>query len=118
MILFHRLLPETVAAILSDSLIRERVLSQCDASEVLRDAFAKTEDCMNHYYEVSAPPFYSFCLFILCNDYFELKGMSCTSIYILSVCNSIKYIEEVDVLISMLSTYSVGLLGNLTSVTY
>ncbi|XP_015888017.3 protein phosphatase 2C 70 [Ziziphus jujuba] len=46
-----KLLPEIVTAILSDSHTRERVLSQCDASEVLRDAFARTEERMNHYYE-------------------------------------------------------------------
>uniref|UniRef100_A0A5B6YH35 PPM-type phosphatase domain-containing protein n=2 Tax=Davidia involucrata TaxID=16924 RepID=A0A5B6YH35_DAVIN len=40
-----------VASILSDSFRRERVLSQCDASDVLRDAFLQTEACMNHYYE-------------------------------------------------------------------
>ncbi|GFZ14119.1 kinase associated protein phosphatase [Actinidia rufa] len=44
-------LPEMVTSILSDSFRRERVLSQCDASDVLRDAFLQTEACMNHYYE-------------------------------------------------------------------
>ena len=47
-----RILPEMVASILSDSFRRERVLSQCDASDVLRDAFLQTEACMDHYYEV------------------------------------------------------------------
>lgn len=47
-----RLFPEKVSGILSDSLKRERVLSLCDASDVLRDAFSQTEACMNHYYEV------------------------------------------------------------------
>ncbi|KAK9289055.1 hypothetical protein L1049_017526 [Liquidambar formosana] len=46
-----KLLPEMVANILSDSLKRERVLSLCDASDVLRDAFFQTEACMNHHYE-------------------------------------------------------------------
>ncbi|KAJ6321775.1 hypothetical protein OIU77_011785 [Salix suchowensis] len=46
-----KMLPEKVASILSDSLIRERVLSQCDASDVLRDAFSQTEANMNNYYE-------------------------------------------------------------------
>lgn len=41
-----------VADILSDSHKRERVLAQCDASDVLRDAFSQTEASMNHYYEV------------------------------------------------------------------
>ncbi|XP_007034676.2 PREDICTED: protein phosphatase 2C 70 [Theobroma cacao] len=46
-----KILPEMVATILSDSVKRERVLSQCDASDVLRDAFSQTEACMNNYYE-------------------------------------------------------------------
>lgn len=45
------ILPKMVAAILSDSHKRERVLSQCDASGVLRDAFFQTEASMNHHYE-------------------------------------------------------------------
>lgn len=45
------ILPKMVAAILSDSLKRERVLSQRDASDVLRDAFFQTEASMNHHYE-------------------------------------------------------------------
>ncbi|KAL7220509.1 hypothetical protein ACSBR2_013399 [Camellia fascicularis] len=45
------MLPEMVASILSDSSRRQRVLSQCDASDVLRDAFLQTEASMNHYYE-------------------------------------------------------------------
>jgi protein phosphatase len=49
---FSRILPEMVSATLSDSLKRESVLSLCDASDVLRDAFSQTEACMNHYYEV------------------------------------------------------------------
>ncbi|KAI8009351.1 Protein phosphatase 2C 70 [Camellia lanceoleosa] len=40
-----RMLPEMVASILSDSSRRQRVLSQCDASDVLRDAFLQTEGC-------------------------------------------------------------------------
>ncbi|KAK7308175.1 hypothetical protein VNO77_41772 [Canavalia gladiata] len=46
-----KLFPEIIASILSDSLKRERVLSLCDASDVLREAFSQTEACMNHYYE-------------------------------------------------------------------
>ncbi|KAA8548604.1 hypothetical protein F0562_000288 [Nyssa sinensis] len=46
-----KILPGMVASILSDSFRRERVLSQCDASDVLRDAFLQTEECLNHYYE-------------------------------------------------------------------
>ncbi|KAK4587185.1 hypothetical protein RGQ29_024059 [Quercus rubra] len=46
-----KILPEKVAAILSDSLKRERILSLRDASDVLRDAFSQTEACMNHNYE-------------------------------------------------------------------
>ncbi|XP_028773950.1 protein phosphatase 2C 70 isoform X2 [Neltuma alba] len=46
-----KLFPEIVANILSDSLKREKVVSLCDASDVLRDAFSQTEACMNHYYE-------------------------------------------------------------------
>nr|ATP84484.1 KAPP [Corylus heterophylla x Corylus avellana] len=46
-----KILPELVAATLSDSLKRERVLSLCDASDVLRDAFSQTEACMSHCYE-------------------------------------------------------------------
>ncbi|XP_059450920.1 protein phosphatase 2C 70 isoform X1 [Corylus avellana] len=46
-----KILPEMVAATLSDSLKRERVLSLCDASDVLRDAFSQTEACMSHCYE-------------------------------------------------------------------
>ncbi|XWS54014.1 hypothetical protein CRYUN_Cryun10bG0051500 [Craigia yunnanensis] len=46
-----KVLPEMVATILSDSVKRERVLSQHDASDVLRDAFFQTEACMNNYYE-------------------------------------------------------------------
>jgi len=52
MILFIRILPEMIATILSDSLRRELVLSQQDASDVLRDAFSKTEAHLNLYYEV------------------------------------------------------------------
>ncbi|XP_008222963.1 PREDICTED: protein phosphatase 2C 70 [Prunus mume] len=46
-----KLLPEMVANILSDSPKRERVLSLCDASGVLKDAFFQTEAGMNHHYE-------------------------------------------------------------------
>ncbi|KAE8686724.1 Protein phosphatase 2C 70 [Hibiscus syriacus] len=47
-----KILPEMLATILSDSVKRERVLSQHDASDVLKDAFSRTEDSMNNYYEV------------------------------------------------------------------
>ncbi|KAK4266381.1 hypothetical protein QN277_027315 [Acacia crassicarpa] len=46
-----KVFPEIVANILSDSLKREKVVSICDASNVLRDAFSQTEACLNHYYE-------------------------------------------------------------------
>ncbi|TKY71197.1 phosphatase 2C 70 [Spatholobus suberectus] len=46
-----KLFPEIIASILLDSLKRERVLSLCDASDILRDAFSQTEAHMNHYYE-------------------------------------------------------------------
>ncbi|KAJ6898852.1 protein phosphatase 2C 70-like [Populus alba x Populus x berolinensis] len=46
-----KMLPEKVTSILSDSLVRERVLLQCDASDVLRVAFSQTEADMNNYYE-------------------------------------------------------------------
>ncbi|CAH9085828.1 unnamed protein product [Cuscuta epithymum] len=46
-----KLLPQIVTSILSDSFTRESVLSQCDASNVLREAFSQAEACMNHYYE-------------------------------------------------------------------
>ncbi|XAR57222.1 Phosphoprotein phosphatase [Bertholletia excelsa] len=46
-----KILPEMVASILSDSFRREKVLSQCNASDVLRDAFLQTEAFLNNYYE-------------------------------------------------------------------
>ncbi|OMP09078.1 hypothetical protein COLO4_05833 [Corchorus olitorius] len=46
-----KILPEMIATILSDSVRREKVLSQHDASDILREAFAQTEACMNNYYE-------------------------------------------------------------------
>ncbi|KAF9673905.1 hypothetical protein SADUNF_Sadunf10G0072500 [Salix dunnii] len=46
-----KMLPEKVASILSDSLVRERILLQCDASDVLRVVFSQTEADMNNYYE-------------------------------------------------------------------
>ncbi|KAK2969451.1 hypothetical protein RJ640_011348 [Escallonia rubra] len=46
-----KIMPEIVASILSDSLRREKVLAECDASDVLREAFFQTEACLNHYYE-------------------------------------------------------------------
>lgn len=44
-------LPEMVTAILSDPIKREKVLSQQDASDAIQDAFHRTEESMNHYYE-------------------------------------------------------------------
>ncbi|XP_068659529.1 protein phosphatase 2C 70-like [Aristolochia californica] len=44
-------LPKMLANILSISDKRDKVLSHCDASEVLRDAFLQTEAAMNHQYE-------------------------------------------------------------------
>lgn len=52
-------MPEVIAGILSDSFRRERVLSQCEATEVLREAFYQTEARINHYYEVSTQNFVS-----------------------------------------------------------
>ncbi|OWM74221.1 hypothetical protein CDL15_Pgr008534 [Punica granatum] len=46
-----RIIPEMIASLLSDSLNREKVLSLCDASHILRDAFYRAEACMDHYYE-------------------------------------------------------------------
>lgn len=46
-------MPEVITGILSDSFRREKVLSQSDASDVLREAFYQTEARINHYYEVS-----------------------------------------------------------------
>ncbi|KAK8308265.1 hypothetical protein V6Z12_D02G046300 [Gossypium hirsutum] len=46
-----KILPEMVATILADSVKRERVVSEQDASDVLRDAFSQTEASMNNYYE-------------------------------------------------------------------
>ncbi|XP_019059050.1 PREDICTED: protein phosphatase 2C 70 isoform X2 [Tarenaya hassleriana] len=43
--------PEILANILSDSVKRGKVLSQRDASDILRDAFSKTEACLDHLYE-------------------------------------------------------------------
>ncbi|KAL6571513.1 hypothetical protein OROHE_003156 [Orobanche hederae] len=46
-----KIMPEVIAGILSDSFKREKVLSQCDASDVLKEAFCQTEARINHYYE-------------------------------------------------------------------
>ncbi|XP_031096665.1 protein phosphatase 2C 70 [Ipomoea triloba] len=46
-----KILPQIVASILSDSFRREEVLSQCDASDVLREAFSQAEASLNHNYE-------------------------------------------------------------------
>ncbi|XP_075477594.1 protein phosphatase 2C 70-like [Primulina tabacum] len=46
-----KIMPEVIADILSDVIIREKVLSQSDASDVLREAFYQTESRINHYYE-------------------------------------------------------------------
>ncbi|KAF5205249.1 phosphatase 2C, partial [Thalictrum thalictroides] len=45
------MLPEIIASILSVSENKERVFSHCDASEVLRDAFLRTESALHHQYE-------------------------------------------------------------------
>ena len=54
-------MPEVIAEILSDSFRRKRVLTQCDASDVLREAFARTEERIMHYYEVYSQ--HSLCCF-------------------------------------------------------
>ncbi|MCL7046503.1 hypothetical protein MKW94_028018 [Papaver nudicaule] len=46
-----KILPEIVTNILSVSERREMVLSGCDASDILRDAFFQTEAAMHHQYE-------------------------------------------------------------------
>ncbi|EOA19706.1 hypothetical protein CARUB_v10003567mg [Capsella rubella] len=47
-----KIIPEVLANILSDTLRKEKVLSQMDASDVLRDVLAKTEARMDdHQYE-------------------------------------------------------------------
>ncbi|KAL6503446.1 hypothetical protein OROGR_025369 [Orobanche gracilis] len=46
-----KIMPEVITGILSDSFKREKVLSQCDASDVLKEAFCQTEARINHYYE-------------------------------------------------------------------
>ncbi|KAL0367567.1 UNVERIFIED_CONTAM: protein phosphatase 2C 70 [Sesamum radiatum] len=46
-----KIMPEVIAGILSVSFRRERVLSQCDASDVLREAFYQTEARINNHYE-------------------------------------------------------------------
>ncbi|KAL9232832.1 hypothetical protein vseg_007896 [Gypsophila vaccaria] len=46
-----KILPETIATTLLDSSKREKVLSQNDASDVLRDAFFQTEAHLDYYYE-------------------------------------------------------------------
>lgn len=50
--ILYRLLREVVSDILADSVRRKRVLTKCDASDVLREAFSQTEACLDHYYEV------------------------------------------------------------------
>ncbi|XP_010546878.1 PREDICTED: protein phosphatase 2C 70-like isoform X2 [Tarenaya hassleriana] len=46
-----KIFPEILANILSDPVKKGKVLSQCDASDILRDAFSKTEACLDHLYE-------------------------------------------------------------------
>ncbi|KAK9137249.1 hypothetical protein Sjap_007843 [Stephania japonica] len=46
-----KMLPEAIARTLLDAKKRDRVLSKCDASDILRDAFFKTEAAMHHQYE-------------------------------------------------------------------
>lgn len=52
-----------VAAILLDSLNKDKVFSMCDASYVLREAFYRTEACMNHLYEVIKPTYLKYSVF-------------------------------------------------------
>ncbi|CAI9769511.1 unnamed protein product [Fraxinus pennsylvanica] len=44
-----KIMPEVITSILSDSFRREKVLSQCDASDVLREAFSQTEASINFF---------------------------------------------------------------------
>ncbi|GAA0152746.1 protein phosphatase [Lithospermum erythrorhizon] len=46
-----KIMPEMIAKFLSDPYRKEQVLSTCNASDVLREAFYQTEACMDHYYE-------------------------------------------------------------------
>ncbi|CAD5187729.1 unnamed protein product [Musa acuminata subsp. malaccensis] len=46
-----QMLPDNVASILSRPERRSNVLSLCDASDILRDAYARTEADMSHEYE-------------------------------------------------------------------
>ncbi|CAN0886927.1 Protein phosphatase 2C 70 [Linum grandiflorum] len=46
-----KMLPEKLASILSDAVVRGKVISQGDASDVLRDVFSQTEASMNNHYE-------------------------------------------------------------------
>ncbi|CAN1310600.1 Protein phosphatase 2C 70 [Linum perenne] len=46
-----KMLPEKVASVLSDAVIREKVISQGDASDILRIVFSQTEASMNNHYE-------------------------------------------------------------------
>lgn len=50
--IIYRLLREIVGDILADSVKRKKILTKCDASDVLLEAFTQTEACMDHYYEV------------------------------------------------------------------
>lgn len=74
-------MPEMVASILSDSFKRERVLSLCDASDVLRDAFSQTESSLNHHYEVFLKHAFfdpQLCLFYILS-YFSAFSIVCYS---------------------------------------
>ncbi|KAL4556542.1 hypothetical protein LXL04_039198 [Taraxacum kok-saghyz] len=46
-----KIMPEMVSRILSDRLRSEKVISHCDASDVLTEAFSQTEAQMDHLYE-------------------------------------------------------------------
>ncbi|EPS74391.1 kinase-associated protein phosphatase 1, partial [Genlisea aurea] len=46
-----KLMPEAVAEILSSSFTREKILRQCDSSDVLREAFRRTEARLANQYE-------------------------------------------------------------------
>lgn len=72
-----------IASILSDSFRREKVLSQRDASDVLREAFSQTEAFINHYYEVFFLINFQFAYFLY------LFSVACISVRTLeSTCGS------------------------------
>ncbi|CAI0466242.1 unnamed protein product [Linum tenue] len=46
-----KMLPEKLASILSDPAMREKVISQANAADVLKSAFSQTEASLTNYYE-------------------------------------------------------------------